>query len=81
MPVEGKQFLVEIMDDTLTYSITLDDTISPAAVAMSCLTFSQVGELKRIGKLVGEVQNIIIPLHLWPKLNEAVSELREKLRV
>lgn len=81
MAVEGKQFLVEIVDDTLTYSITLDDTISPAAIGMSCLTSSQVKELKRTGEFAGEVQNILIPLDLWPQLNEAVNELKGKLRV
>jgi hypothetical protein len=81
MTVEGKQFLVKIEDDTLTYSITLDDALSPAAIGMSCLTSSQVEALKQTGEYVGEVQQILIPLHLWPRLNEAINELKEKLRV
>lgn len=80
MTVEGKQFLVEIMDETLLYSISLDDTTSPAAIAMSCLTSSQVRELKQTGEFPRSASTIIIPLHLWPQLNEVVNELKGKLR-
>jgi hypothetical protein len=79
MSVIGKTISVVLGDgENLIYTITIDDTISPEGIGLSCLTLAQAAEVKRTGVFPNSVSPVLIPLSIWPEINDFVNDYEKK---
>lgn len=74
MPIIGETFKVKIEDGYLVYKVTIDDTLDPVCIGISCWTVDQAVELAKTDKFPGSVTPIVMPLDAWQAMNEYIEK-------
>jgi hypothetical protein len=73
MSIIGETFKVKSEDGYLVYKVTIDDSLSPVCIGISCWTLPQIAELVKTDNFPDSVSPIVMPLEAWQAMNEFIK--------